>query len=96
MLTSKLSDNPQKINGLAGVTLGAIVQAIATVISGSILGLVIIWKLALVGIACTPALISTGYIRLVGVNQSCGTTHVSNQLLFINCAEVGEHEGWSE
>ncbi|KAJ3566036.1 hypothetical protein NP233_g7253 [Leucocoprinus birnbaumii] len=63
-LTSSLSDNPQKINGLAGVTLGAIVQSIATVISGSILGLAFVWKLALVGMACTPLLVSTGYIRL--------------------------------
>ncbi|KAJ2930895.1 hypothetical protein H1R20_g6196, partial [Candolleomyces eurysporus] len=63
-LTAKLSDNPQKVNGLAGVTLGAIVQSIATVISGSILGLVFIWKLGLVGIACTPVVISAGYIRL--------------------------------
>ncbi|KAF6757399.1 multidrug resistance protein 1 [Ephemerocybe angulata] len=63
-LTSKLSDNPQKVNGLAGVTLGAIVQSVATVLAGSVLGLAFIWKLALVGIACTPVVISTGYIRL--------------------------------
>ncbi|KAF8645234.1 hypothetical protein AX16_008061 [Volvariella volvacea WC 439] len=63
-LTSNLSENPQKVNGLAGVTLGAIVQSIATVICGSILGLVFIWKVGLVGIACTPLLVSTGYIRL--------------------------------
>lgn len=63
-LTSKLSGDPQKVNGLAGVTLGAIVQAFATVVAGSILGLALIWKLALVGIACTPVLISAGYIRL--------------------------------
>jgi hypothetical protein len=80
-----LSDNPQKVNGLAGITLGAcvffhlstqrskfdtcitnsIVQSISTVIAGSILGLVFVWKLALVGIACIPLLVSTGYIRLV-------------------------------
>ncbi|TDL23269.1 P-loop containing nucleoside triphosphate hydrolase protein [Rickenella mellea] len=63
-LTSNLSDNPQKINGLAGVTLGAIVQSIATIIAGSIIGLAFGWKLALVGIACMPALVSAGYIRL--------------------------------
>jgi len=62
-----LSDNPQKISGLAGVTLGvlvsshlhdiistdpfrSIVQSIATLITGSVLGLVFIWKVALVGI----------------------------------------------
>ncbi|OCH89914.1 P-loop containing nucleoside triphosphate hydrolase protein [Obba rivulosa] len=63
-LTSTLSDNPQKINGLAGVTLGAIVQSCSTLISGSIIGLAFAWKLGLVGIACTPVLVSAGYIRL--------------------------------
>ncbi|OBZ71083.1 Leptomycin B resistance protein pmd1 [Grifola frondosa] len=63
-LTSNLSDNPQKINGLAGITLGAIVQSCATVIVGSILGLIFNWRIGLVGIACTPVLVSAGYIRL--------------------------------
>ncbi|TCD62992.1 GTPase-activating protein [Steccherinum ochraceum] len=63
-LTSALSDNPQKINGLAGITLGAIIQAVSTLIGGSILGLIFVWQLGLVGIACTPLLVSTGYIRL--------------------------------
>jgi ATP-binding cassette, subfamily B (MDR/TAP), member 1 len=63
-LTSALSDNPQKVNGLAGVTLGAIVQAFATLVVGLILGLVFAWKLGLVGLACMPLLVSAGYIRL--------------------------------
>ncbi|PFH54100.1 hypothetical protein AMATHDRAFT_186925 [Amanita thiersii Skay4041] len=63
-LTANLSDNPQKVNGLAGITLGAIVQSISTIIIGSVLGLAFVWKLALVGIACMPILVSTGYIRL--------------------------------
>ncbi|KAI0643098.1 P-loop containing nucleoside triphosphate hydrolase protein [Trametes meyenii] len=63
-LTSALSDNPQKINGLAGITLGAIVQSVSTLIIGSILGLAFNWQLGLVGIACTPILVSAGYIRL--------------------------------
>ncbi|CAA7271334.1 unnamed protein product [Cyclocybe aegerita] len=63
-LTAQLSDNPQKVNGLAGITLGAIVQSVATLIGGSILGLIFIWRVGLVGIACTPLLVSTGYIRL--------------------------------
>lgn len=49
-LTANLSDNPQKVNGLAGVTLGAIVQSISTLITGAIIGLVFIWKVALVAI----------------------------------------------
>ncbi|KAL4267597.1 GTPase-activating protein [Pleurotus pulmonarius] len=63
-LTSTLSDNPQKVNGLAGITLGAIIQSISTLIGGSVVGLAFGWKLALVGIACTPMLVSAGYIRL--------------------------------
>ncbi|EIN12733.1 P-loop containing nucleoside triphosphate hydrolase protein [Punctularia strigosozonata HHB-11173 SS5] len=63
-LTSSLSDNPQKVNGLAGVTLGAIVQAFATLVVGLILGLIFAWKLGLVGLACMPLLVSAGYIRL--------------------------------
>ncbi|TFK74865.1 multidrug resistance protein 1 [Pluteus cervinus] len=63
-LTSSLSENPQKVFGLAGTTLGAIVQSIATIIAGATLGLVFIWKVGLVAIACTPVLISTGYVRL--------------------------------
>ncbi|KAF8895324.1 P-loop containing nucleoside triphosphate hydrolase protein [Infundibulicybe gibba] len=63
-LTSNLSDNPQKVNGLAGITLGAIVQSISTIVAGSIIGLAFVWKLALIAMACTPLLVSAGYIRL--------------------------------
>ncbi|KAH8078408.1 multidrug resistance protein 1 [Cristinia sonorae] len=63
-LTSNLSQNPQKIAGLAGITLGAIVQSISTLTAGSIIGLIFAWKLGLVGIACTPFIVSAGYIRL--------------------------------
>ncbi|KAH9849517.1 P-loop containing nucleoside triphosphate hydrolase protein [Lenzites betulinus] len=63
-LTSTLSDNPQKINGLAGITLGAILQSVSTLVIGSIIGLSFNWQLGLVGIACTPVLVSAGYIRL--------------------------------
>jgi ATP-binding cassette subfamily B (MDR/TAP) protein 1 len=49
-LTAQLSDNAQKVNGLAGITLGTIVQSFACLIAGSILGLAFIWKVALVGI----------------------------------------------
>ncbi|KAF9242530.1 P-loop containing nucleoside triphosphate hydrolase protein [Melanogaster broomeanus] len=63
-LTSNLSDNPQKINGLAGVTLGAIIQVIANLTGGSVIGLAYAYKPALVGIACIPIVVSPGYIRL--------------------------------
>ncbi|KAI0059986.1 P-loop containing nucleoside triphosphate hydrolase protein [Artomyces pyxidatus] len=63
-IVSNLSEGPQKINGLAGITLGAIVQSFSTLVLGIVLGLVFIWKIGLVGMACVPLLISTGYIRL--------------------------------
>lgn len=46
----QLSENPQKVEGLAGVTLGAFVQTFSTLITGSLLGLIFVWKIGLVGI----------------------------------------------
>ncbi|KAJ7020066.1 P-loop containing nucleoside triphosphate hydrolase protein [Mycena alexandri] len=63
-LTSNLSDQPQRVKGLIGITLGAIVECIATLATGWIVGLVFAWKLGLISIACSPLLFFTGYIRL--------------------------------
>ena len=49
-LTAQLSDNPQKVNGLAGITLAAFIQSFSCLIAGSILGLAFIWKVGLVAI----------------------------------------------
>lgn len=48
-LTSKLADQPQKVQGLAGVTLGTIVQSISTIVTGMIIGLIYGPKLAAIG-----------------------------------------------
>lgn len=56
-LTSSLSENAQKISGLAGTTLGTIIQSCATIVSGAIIGLIYGWKLSLIGIACIPLII---------------------------------------
>ncbi|EKM58407.1 uncharacterized protein PHACADRAFT_252704 [Phanerochaete carnosa HHB-10118-sp] len=63
-LTAGLSDKPEKIEGLAGVTLGAIVQSISTLACGFTIGIAFTWKLGLVGVACAPLIVSSGYIRL--------------------------------
>ncbi|KIL58420.1 hypothetical protein M378DRAFT_27545 [Amanita muscaria Koide BX008] len=63
-LTSGLSDNPQKVNGLAGLTLAAIIMSLSTVITGAVIGLALVWRIAIVGVACMPVIIATGYIRL--------------------------------
>ncbi|PWN22410.1 putative Leptomycin B resistance protein pmd1 [Microstroma glucosiphilum] len=63
-LTNSLADNAQKINGLVGVTLGTIVQSLATLVVGFTVALAYGWKLALVCIACTPLTLSAGFVRL--------------------------------
>ncbi|KAI6030747.1 P-loop containing nucleoside triphosphate hydrolase protein [Pisolithus orientalis] len=63
-LTSRVNDYPQKVEGLAGVTLGTIIQAITTLIGGAVIGLAYAWKPALVGMACIPLVFSAGFIRL--------------------------------
>ncbi|KAJ7501193.1 P-loop containing nucleoside triphosphate hydrolase protein [Mycena galericulata] len=63
-LTANLSDHPQKVKGLIGITLGAIIECIATLATGWIVGLIFVWKLGLISIACSPLLFFTGYIRL--------------------------------
>ncbi|WVQ95699.1 hypothetical protein IAU59_002798 [Kwoniella sp. CBS 9459] len=63
-VTSNLADQPQKVQGLFGVTLGTIIQSIATLVGGCIIGLSYGPLLALIGIACIPLLVSGGYIRL--------------------------------
>lgn len=63
-LTSALAENTQKINGFIGVSLGTIVQSIATLIVGIIIALIYGWKLALVVIACIPFTLCAGFVRL--------------------------------
>lgn len=68
-LTGALADDPQKIQGLFGTTLGQITQSVTTVIGGAIIGLAYAPLLALIGIACLPLIIGSGYIRLKVVEQ---------------------------
>ena len=63
-LTPTPSDNPQKINGLAGITLGTIMQSIATLVNSTILGLIFNQQVGLISIACMPILVCAGYICL--------------------------------
>ncbi|KAL0253558.1 hypothetical protein I308_100931 [Cryptococcus tetragattii IND107] len=63
-VTSNLADQPQKVQGLFGPTLGTVVQSCATLIGGCIIGLCYGPLLSLIGIACIPILVSGGYIRL--------------------------------
>ncbi|TXT05079.1 hypothetical protein VHUM_03899 [Vanrija humicola] len=63
-VTSNIADQPQKVQGLFGVTLGSILQAFITLIGGAIVGLAYAPLLSLIGIACVPLIVGSGYIRL--------------------------------
>ncbi|KDQ06798.1 hypothetical protein BOTBODRAFT_140755 [Botryobasidium botryosum FD-172 SS1] len=78
-LVSNLSDAPVKINGLAGITLGSIIQSTATIIGGTIIGLCFNWKLSLVAVACMPFIVSSGYIRLRVVVMKDQTNKVAHE-----------------
>ncbi|TIA91996.1 hypothetical protein E3P99_00799 [Wallemia hederae] len=64
VLTSELSSNSQKVQGLAGVTMGTIVQSCSTLIVGIAVGIGHNWKLGLIGTACIPLTLSAGITRL--------------------------------
>ena len=49
ILTSGLAENSQKVQALAGVTMGTIIQSIATLIVGIAIGIGYNWRLGLVG-----------------------------------------------
>ncbi|KAL0573652.1 hypothetical protein V5O48_008298, partial [Marasmius crinis-equi] len=88
-LTTDLSDDAQKVNGLAGITLGAIVQSVSTLVAGLILGIIFTWKLGLIGAACAPLLVCTGYIRLrvvVMKDQANRKSHASSAQLACEAA----------
>ncbi|CAG8492585.1 15641_t:CDS:2 [Acaulospora morrowiae] len=67
-LTSSLSLDATHVNGLAGTTLGTLLQVSTTVIAGLIIGLSVGWKLTLVCMCCIPVLIGSGALRMKMLN----------------------------
>ncbi len=78
-LTASLTGNATKVRVFAGVTATIIVQSLATLVIGAVLGLIFAWQIGLVGIACTPIMLSAGYVRLV----RCTALPVSQVLLVL-------------
>ncbi|KAG6006137.1 hypothetical protein E4U21_007373 [Claviceps maximensis] len=62
-LTSFLSTQTTHVAGLSGVTLGTLLMMTTTLISASVLGLAVGWKLSLVCIATMPVLLGCGFFR---------------------------------
>ncbi|EPQ31809.1 abc multidrug transporter [Pseudozyma flocculosa PF-1] len=63
-LSSRLTDNAQKIYGALGPTLGVVVQCTTTMVVGYVVALSYGWRLALVVIAVSPLTLSAGLLRL--------------------------------
>ncbi|CAG8441545.1 4408_t:CDS:2 [Scutellospora calospora] len=68
ILTSQLSLDATHVNGLAGSSLGGILQVVATILSCIIVALVTGWKLALVCLCCIPLLVGSGALRMKMLN----------------------------
>lgn len=64
-LTSRLDSNAQAVFELMGFSISIMLISIITVVAGSILSIVISWKLGLVGVfAGIPPMILAGYVRI--------------------------------
>jgi ATP-binding cassette subfamily B (MDR/TAP) protein 1 len=63
-VTASLAEDPQKVQGLFGMTLGQIIGSLGTIGAGIIIGLVYAPLLALIGIASIPVIFASGYVRL--------------------------------
>ena len=63
-LTSNLSSDAQKVQGVSGATIGTLLQMLSNLLGSIIISLIYGWKLALVAIAALPLLVFTGAMRL--------------------------------
>ncbi|KAF2119336.1 P-loop containing nucleoside triphosphate hydrolase protein [Lophiotrema nucula] len=62
-LASFLSTEANRLAGISGSTLGAIITSISSVVCSIIVGCAFGWKLALVCTACVPIVLACGYFR---------------------------------
>ncbi len=62
-LANFLSSEPNRLAGLSGATLGAILSASSSIIVATIVGCSFGWKLALVCISTIPLMLACGYFR---------------------------------
>ncbi|CAG8744794.1 3747_t:CDS:2, partial [Cetraspora pellucida] len=63
-LTGVLALDATYVNGLAGLTLGTLLQVLTTVIGGLVVALIVGWKLALVCMCCIPVMLGAGSLRM--------------------------------
>ncbi|KAJ8098007.1 P-loop containing nucleoside triphosphate hydrolase protein [Lipomyces tetrasporus] len=78
-LTTMLSQGAQAIEGLTGATFGQIMNSVMIILSGSLVSLIITWKLGLVCISTMPILIGGAFFRLWILAQFQGNMKNANQ-----------------
>jgi ATP-binding cassette subfamily B (MDR/TAP) protein 1 len=76
-LTSQIAGWATKVNGLLGMTQSLVIQSIATLICGAIIGLCYAPKVAAVGIACMPLLMSVRLLSLFSYSLYSTVTQLS-------------------
>ncbi|CAG8451736.1 11792_t:CDS:10 [Diversispora eburnea] len=64
ILTSRLATDATKVDGLTGTLMGSILQSITNLIVGLTIAFVYGWKLTLVILASTPAIIASGFLQM--------------------------------
>ncbi|GAA5911509.1 hypothetical protein JCM6882_000522 [Rhodosporidiobolus microsporus] len=74
-LTSAVSSWPEQINGIMGPTAGLVFQSASIIIVGIIVALVHAWKVSLVGIACMPFTLSSGFMETYLIFMRDDKTH---------------------
>ena len=63
-LTSRLSADCQKINGVTTTSIAIMLQNISTLVSGVVIAFVFEWRTALVAIGMLPLMIISGVIQM--------------------------------
>ncbi|KAK7207985.1 P-loop containing nucleoside triphosphate hydrolase protein, partial [Myxozyma melibiosi] len=77
-LTGTLSRDAQSVQGLGGITLGKIVDALMTVVVSCIIAIAIAWKFGLVMTASVPVLMFCGFYRFYLLTQFESNVKVEN------------------
>jgi ATP-binding cassette subfamily B (MDR/TAP) protein 1 len=84
-LATFLSSEANRLAGMSGSTLGAIITAAATVVAAIALGCAYGWKLALVCTSTIPLMLSCGYFRFYSLIRMDKRTKESNDAASFAC-----------
>jgi len=64
VLATKLSNDASQVKGMTGERIGLMLQLLSTMVAGLLIGFISCWRLALVVLACVPAVAVAGALQL--------------------------------